>query len=52
MKNKKLLGIILTIAIIASIVLALDPMQKTSSAYGEKQNGKKFQKVTRDTPDE
>jgi len=52
MKSKKLLGTILGIAIVATIGLAIDPMQKLPSAYGEKPHAKKLQKVTRDIPEE
>lgn len=56
MKSKKLLGTILGIAIVASIGLALDPMQKLSSAYAmsgmDKEDHAKKQAVTRDIPTE
>lgn len=49
--HKKILATLMTIAIITTIGLAIDPMQKLS-AYGEKSHTKKLQKVTRDIPDE
>jgi hypothetical protein len=51
MKNKKLLATILGIAIVASIGLVIDPMQKLPSAYAEKPHGK-YQKVTNTIPTE
>ena len=49
MRNTKLLSAIVGIAIVASIGLALDPMQKLPSAYAA---GPKYQPVTTTVPTE
>lgn len=50
--HKKIIASLMAITIIATIGLAIDPIQKLPSAYGEKPQTKKLQKVTRDIPEE
>jgi len=50
--RKIILASLMAIAIMATIGLVIDPIQKLPSAYGEKPHTMKMQKVTRDIPDE